>query len=135
MDGGRTGVGERPAAITKTLKGKVKVVAKPKATFSDLLDTMKGKPKGMSRWAWILDSPHMADVLATYRSGGVFNWGQYRSKKFDALLDAADRTPSPTKAASLYRRAEKVLVQEMPAIPLFFYRNVAGIRRTSRTSP
>ncbi|MDH2424978.1 ABC transporter substrate-binding protein [Sphaerisporangium sp. TRM90804] len=114
-------------AVGKTLNGQVKVVAKPKATFADLLDlTATGKPKGMFRWAWVLDSLHMADVLATYRSGSPWNHGRYRSRSYDALLDAADRTPSRTKAASLYRAAEKVLVRDMPAIPLFFDRSIAG---------
>ncbi|GGK63064.1 peptide ABC transporter substrate-binding protein [Sphaerisporangium melleum] len=114
-------------AVTKTFRGKLKVVPKGKATFGALLELMAdGSPKGMSRWAWVEDGLHLADVLSTYRTGSEYNYGEYSNRRFDALLDAADRTTSKTKAASLYRRAEKVLAADMPAIPLFFYRSKVG---------
>ncbi|MEV6983273.1 ABC transporter substrate-binding protein [Sphaerisporangium sp. NPDC051017] len=114
-------------AATKALGGQVKVVAASVPTFADLLTRAEqGTLQGAYRWAWLLDSPHVSDVLATYRTADSSNHTGYSDKGFDALLAAADRTPSPSRAGALYRRAEKILVRDLPAVPLFFYRNVAG---------
>ncbi|GII84301.1 peptide ABC transporter substrate-binding protein [Sphaerisporangium siamense] len=114
-------------AATKAFGGRPTVVAKPAPPFDEMVRRADaGGLAGAFRWAWLLDAPHASDVLATYRSGAPDNHTGYADRRFDALLDAADRTPSPGAAAKLYHRAEKLLVRDMPAIPLFFYRNAAG---------
>ncbi|GII66347.1 peptide ABC transporter substrate-binding protein [Sphaerisporangium krabiense] len=127
------------AAATRAFRGRLTVVARSGPPFDAMVRRADaGGLAGAFRWAWLLDAPHASDVLATYRSGSPDNHTGYADRRFDALLDAADRTPAPGAAARLYHRAEKLLVRDMPAIPLFFYRNAAGYsQRLSgvRTTP
>ncbi|MGI5155919.1 ABC transporter substrate-binding protein [Microbispora sp. CA-102843] len=119
------------ASVDKVFKGEVKIVPKTVKTFDEFQRaTSKGTLKGMFRMGWQLDFPHTQNVLGPqFASGGVYNYGLYRNPRFDALLRAADRKVSRSKAIGLYRRAEAMLVRDMPAIPLWFYRYEAGYSR------
>ncbi len=102
---------------------------------NDVLDALftglvEYDPRRAFRMGWQLDFPHIQNVLGPqFASGGVYNYGLYRNPKYDALLRAADRQVSRTKAIGLYRRAEVMVVRDMPAIPLWFYRHEAGYSR------
>ncbi|GLW97631.1 ABC transporter substrate-binding protein [Microtetraspora sp. NBRC 16547] len=115
-------------SVTKTLGGKVKVVPKAMPTFAGFRDAVTGgRLNGMIRAGWQLDYPHIQNVLAPmYASDGVSNDSRYRNPRFDALLRAADRQSSPTKANALYQQAEALLVRDLPAIPLWVYSQQAG---------
>ncbi|MGI5492550.1 ABC transporter substrate-binding protein [Microtetraspora malaysiensis] len=113
--------------LNKVFKGKVTFVAKSKATFEQFdRATRSGKLNGMYRGGWQLDFPHIQNALSPmYASDGVYNGGLYRNAAFDALLHAADRERSSAKAIALYQRAEARLVKDLPAIPLWFYGDLA----------
>lgn len=119
------------SSVDGVFKGEVKIVPKTVKTFDAFQRvTSKGTVKGAFRMGWQLDYPHIQNVLGPqFASGGVYNYGLYRNPKYDALLRAADREVSRAKAIGLYRRAEAMLVRDMPAIPLWFPRSEAGYSR------
>ncbi|XVQ83612.1 ABC transporter substrate-binding protein [Microbispora siamensis] len=119
------------ASVDEVFKGEVKIVPKTVKTFDAFQRaTSKGTVKGAFRMGWRLDFPHIQDVLGPqFASGGVYNYGLYRNPRYDALLRAADREVSQAKAIGLYRRAEAMVIRDMPAIPLWFYRYEAGYSR------
>lgn len=122
-------------SINTTLAGKVKVVLTPRPRFGVISDeAAKGRLNGAFTMAWLFDQPHIANFLAPmYRTGAPANYQGYRNKRFDALVDAADRQRSSSRAIGMYQDAERLLIKDMVAIPVGFYRSVTGY--SARVAP
>lgn len=76
------------------------------------------------------DYPHPEGYLVqAYDSlaadGKGLNNGDYKSVEFDALIDQAAAETDLDKAVSLYQQSERVLLKDMPVIPLW-YTNVTA---------
>lgn len=72
------------------------------------------------RAGWIADYPHLENFLnPLYRTGGSSNDGLYTNPAVDAKLADADKAPNLEEANKLYREAEEMISQDMPAIPLW----------------
>jgi oligopeptide transport system substrate-binding protein len=72
------------------------------------------------RAGWIADYPYIENFLnPLYRTGGSSNDGLYSSKVVDDKLSQADKATTIDEASKLYREAEKLIAQDMPAIPLW----------------
>ncbi|MBP2702443.1 hypothetical protein JOL79_01350 [Microbispora sp. RL4-1S] len=100
---------------------------KPVKTLAEFTRAQAGgRLPGLFRAGWSLDFPYVENALGHYASGALFNFSVYRAPKFDALLKSADRQVSASGATRLYQRAESLLVQDLPAIPLWFTREMAG---------
>lgn len=74
---------------------------------------------------WYPDFPDAGNflepVLHSSNIGpGKSNAARYRNPQFDRLLDQAHGTPLGPEREALYRRAEDLLVQDLPWIPLTF---------------
>ncbi|MGD9738008.1 MAG: peptide ABC transporter substrate-binding protein [Bauldia sp.] len=70
--------------------------------------------------AWIGDSEHPVDVLGLFdEAGGRFT--AYANPEYDALLAEAALTADRTVATALYAAADRLLVRDLPAIPLLQY--------------
>jgi peptide/nickel transport system substrate-binding protein len=57
---------------------------------------------------------------------GGYNESSYRSAAFDAVIDSALKEMDPTRSAELYRRADRILIDDAPAMWLYELRNVHG---------
>jgi oligopeptide transport system substrate-binding protein len=94
----------------------------------------------MYRGGWIADYPSIENFLnPLYRTGGSSNDGLYSNPAVDSKLAEADGATTVDGANKLYREAEKMLAQEMPAIPLwatprlFVYSNkIKNVRMTPK---
>ncbi len=106
-------------SITNTLQVACNVVPVP--TFAEFLQQRDdGTVTGPFRAGWIADYPSIESFLnPLYRTGASSNDGDYSSPQFDEIAGRADVAPSLEEANALYQEAERVLVQDMPAIPLF----------------
>ncbi len=85
--------------------------------------------------AWHID-PTPSSVKEEWASSeirkGGYNATSYRNPGFDAVLDSAVREMNPTRSATLYRRAYRILTDDAPAIWLYELRNAQGVSKRIR---
>jgi len=72
------------------------------------------------RGGWIADYADPTSFLDLFASGSSLNNTFYRRIRFDELLDTAKSVSGDARLERL-REAEAQLVQDMPAIPLYYY--------------
>ncbi|WP_334024825.1 ABC transporter substrate-binding protein [Nocardia terpenica] len=71
------------------------------------------------RTGWVADYPSIENFLnPLYRTGGSSNTGLYSNPQVDALLARADAARTDQESWPLYQQAEKLVLQDMPAVPL-----------------
>ena len=86
----------------------------------------KGTMKNAFRTGWQMDYPALENFLAPiYAKGAGSNDAHYNNPAFDAMLKQGDKAKSPAEAVTIYQNAEKLLVADMPVVPLW-YSNVTG---------
>ena len=79
------------------------------------------------RAGWIGDYPSMIEFLAPlYRTGAGSNDVGYTNREFDAALATAEAAPSLHEADVLVNVAQRILLRDMPAVPLWYYIAVIG---------
>jgi oligopeptide transport system substrate-binding protein len=79
------------------------------------------------RAGWIGDYPSMIEFLAPlYATGAGSNDVGYSSREFDAGLATAEAAPSLRQADVLVNVAQRILLRDMPAVPLWYYIAVIG---------
>ncbi|GAA4863056.1 ABC transporter substrate-binding protein [Kitasatospora terrestris] len=106
----------------------VNCVGDPKTDFKTARAAITGHQiNGMFRTGWVQDYPLNANFLAdVYKTGAASNDFGYSSPQFDQLANQADQAASVQDSATGYQKAEAVLAQDMPAIPLWYYRTNSG---------
>lgn len=79
----------------------------------------------ISRASWVADFAAPESFLHIFRSESGLNHGKYSNKKFDELLDSAEKAKTSEDRFSKLREAESILVKEDAAIiPIYFYKKV-----------
>jgi oligopeptide transport system substrate-binding protein len=70
---------------------------------------------------WVADYPGRNDFLGVLlESGATNNYGAWSSAAFDAAIDEAVSTTDADAAAAAFDRAESVIRDEVPAVPLAY---------------
>lgn len=90
-------------------------VTDPNAAYS----RQKSGDFQMSVWGWIgLVDPdeYLSDL---FHSKGWRNFGGYANAEVDKVIEAGAQELDNTKRAALYRKAEALIMEDMPAIPCF----------------
>jgi oligopeptide transport system substrate-binding protein len=73
-------------------------------------------------YAWFGDAPDPDNFLSMlFHSRSTRNFTGYNNPAVDALLEQARRPGDPLHRADLYRRAEKLIVDDAPIIPFWHY--------------
>ena len=100
----------------------------PVPTFSEFRTTINAfEATTIFRTGWVADYPSIENFLnPLYRSNASSNDGQYSNPQVDALLAQADAAPSTEEAIGLYQEAERLIIQDMPAVPIFYSTVQAG---------
>jgi oligopeptide transport system substrate-binding protein len=69
---------------------------------------------------WIADYPDPQNFLdQLFRTGSGENEGEYSNASVDALLAEARQERDPSKRVQLYQQAERAILEDGAAIPLF----------------
>lgn len=100
----------------------------PVPTFADFRNQItEGRISGMFRSGWQMDYPLIQNFLQPlYYTNASSNDSRYSSPEFDRLIDEANSASDEAEAIGKFRDAEKVLVEDMPAIPLWYQNGTAG---------
>ncbi len=73
---------------------------------------------------WVADVPDPDSFLASlFATDGVYNLFEYSDPTVDSLLAVGGEMRSSMDRASLYRRAEKIILNDVPVIPLYHIAN------------
>ena len=118
-DGWMTAVGNmfRKIGLSYRLRGNLQ--------FNEFLSKRDAREMtGPFRLGWVMDYPSIENFLAPqYATAALAPAGSnttfYSNAAFDAALAAGDRAPSIEAASTAYERAEDILVDDLPAAPLF----------------
>ncbi len=100
----------------------------PVPTFADFRNRVTGhEMTGMFRTGWQMDYPLIQNFLQPlYYTDASSNDSGYRSEEFDRLVDEANSESDEAAAVDTFREAERVLVEDLPAIPLWYQNGTAG---------
>lgn len=80
-----------------------------------------GTGDGMTLALWLMDYPSPQNFLEPlFGSAGAVNANGYANADFDALVAQGDAAATPEDATAAYRRAEDLLLGDLPGIPLLF---------------
>ncbi|MFG2135780.1 ABC transporter substrate-binding protein [Streptomyces sp. NPDC048650] len=102
-------------------------VGAPVGTFADFRNKISAKQMtGPFRAGWQMDYPLIQNFLQPlYYTDAASNDGKFSNPDFDKLVNTANAQTDTKKAVAKFQEAEKVLVEQMPAIPLW-YQNGSG---------
>ncbi|MER7174630.1 peptide ABC transporter substrate-binding protein [Streptomyces mesophilus] len=108
--------------------GKGTCTVNPIGTFADFKNQLGAqKFTGPFRSGWQADYPLIQNFLQPlYYKDASSNYGKFDNKAFNDLVDKANREPDQTKAITDFQNAQKILAEQMPAIPLWYQNGSAG---------
>lgn len=102
--------------------------------FNVKLAREKAHDFDISRAGWVGDYTDPMTLLDLFVTDGSFNDSGYSNPKYDELLKTAKQSPDQKVRMDSMKEAEKILMEDMPIIPLYFYtqpyfvkENVKGI--------
>jgi len=99
----------------------------PVPTFSEFRKNLSAdKMQGMFRAGWQMDYPLIQDFLQPlYYTNGSSNDSGYSNPRVDKLINQANASEKAS-AVGKYQQAEKILLDDLPAIPLWYQNGNAG---------
>jgi oligopeptide transport system substrate-binding protein len=130
-DGGHQGWVDAVANSIKNTLG-IDAEGNPYPTFAEqrtLISKNKDGKREISsafRTGWQADYPGLFNFLGPiYATNASSNDGDYSNPEFDKLLSEGAATSDPEEAKAKFQQAQEILLQDLPAIPLW-YSNVTG---------
>ena len=100
----------------------VEVTLRAEEFASLLADTSQGNLE-MFRSSWIADYNDAYGFLQAFDSRSGVNFTHYRNPAYDSLLDKAQAQGDPGKRTLDLEEAERVMLEDQPMIPIYFYVN------------
>jgi oligopeptide transport system substrate-binding protein len=89
--------------------------------FQVKLDREQSGDYDISRAGWIGDFMDPMTMIELWWSDSAFNDAKYNNPKYDKLLLEAKTTMDQKVRMGNFREAEKMLMEDMPVIPVYFY--------------
>ena len=117
-------------ATVNSIKNTLGIDAQPNPvpTFGDFRAQVTGGTLGTaSRAGWQADYPSVYNFLGPlYGTGGGSNDAKYSNPEFDKLLVEGSGAASVDAGVASYQKAEGLLFQDLPAIPLWYSTATGG---------
>jgi oligopeptide transport system substrate-binding protein len=115
-------------SINNVLGNNKACVGAPTGTFADFRNKITNKQMNNPfRSGWQMDYPLIQNFLQPlYFTNASSNDSHYSNANFDKLVNEANAEPDTGKAVGLFQDAERQLVKDMPAIPLWYQNGSAG---------
>ncbi|MEZ0066169.1 oligopeptide transport system substrate-binding protein [Streptacidiphilus sp. MAP12-20] len=115
-------------SINNALGNTSSCVGRPVGTFADFRNQIQNKQMTSAfRSGWQMDYPLIQDFLQPlYYTNAASNDSHYSNPQFDSLVNQANAASDKATAVSDFQSAEKLLVTDMPAIPLWYQNGTVG---------
>lgn len=78
----------------------------------------------IARHGWIADYNDPISFLEIFQTGNGNNDAKYSNKEFDKNLEAARIETDNAKRNEYLHKAEDILMEELPCVPVYFYNNI-----------
>jgi oligopeptide transport system substrate-binding protein len=92
------------------------------------LDDLTKHNFAICRASWIADyNDPMTFIDMYYTNGGNNNPG-YTNPEYDKLVDAAKKETDPAKRTEAMHKAEDILMNDLPIMPIYYYTNVLALK-------
>jgi oligopeptide transport system substrate-binding protein len=92
------------------------------------LDSMRRTNYDMGRAAWIGDYVDPSTFLDLFLTDSGNNETGWSNKEYDRLVHIASNTGDPAVRYAAYQKAEAILMDEVPVMPIYFYTQPRLIR-------
>ncbi|WP_329136045.1 ABC transporter substrate-binding protein [Streptomyces sp. NBC_01476] len=115
-------------SINNALGNNKACVGAPTGTFADFRNKITNKQlNNPFRSGWQMDYPLIQDFLQPlYFTNASSNDSHYSNANFDKLVNEANAETNSSNAVGKFQDAERQLVTDMPAIPLWYQNGSAG---------
>lgn len=88
-----------------------------------LLKKHEAKEFSVSRGAWIADFVDPMTFLELWEGSNANNHTNWDNARFNQLISDSRREPDATKRLAMLAAAEQLFLEELPAMPIYFYVN------------
>ena len=90
------------------------------------LDRLKTGDFQVARLGWVADYNDATTFLAQYvKADAPNNYTGWENAEYTKLLEEAGKEQDTAKRTELLKKAEAILVDEMPALPIYFYTHLS----------
>ncbi len=89
--------------------------------FQVLLDRRSTGDFQICRAGWVGDYVDPMTFLDMWVTGSSFNEGNWSNAEYDALIETAKTSSDDKVRFDSYKKAEQILMEEMPIAPIYFY--------------
>ncbi|MFA6289855.1 MAG: peptide ABC transporter substrate-binding protein [Opitutaceae bacterium] len=91
------------------------------------LDSQNTGNYQLARAGWIGDYPDPSTFVGMWMTGAGNNQTGWSSADYDRLLRASTSAPTEAERMADYQQMEKILADEVPVIPIYFYTHVYAL--------
>ena len=96
------------------------------------LDTVNKIKYDVARAGWIGDYNDPNTFLDMWLTGGGNNQTGWSNARYDQLIQEASQTSNPAARFEKFQKAEAILLDEMPVIPIYFYVSLTLVKPNVR---
>lgn len=117
-------------AIIAELKRELGITLQYETMGDGYFDRLESDPPQMWSLGWVADYPGRNDFLGVLlATGSTSNYGRWSSSEFDAAIMDAVGDSDPSAASAAYDRAETIIRDQVPVVPVAY----SGSSALSRT--
>ncbi|MFS1515583.1 peptide ABC transporter substrate-binding protein [Bacillus sp. SCS-151] len=91
--------------------------------FAVHLDAMDAGDFQIARLGWLGDFNDAMNFLEIYKEIGGNNDTRWENEEYKSLLNQSNTETDPEKRKDLLKQAEEIFMEEMPAMPIYYYTN------------
>ncbi len=99
------------------------------------IDAKKNLHHDFARAGWLadyLDASNFFDILRSYSGNNNTGWN---SPEYDALMAAVTKESTSKKRSEVFERANKLLAEEMPILPIYYYADINLVHPSVKNWP
>ena len=116
-----TGGSQFDEAIVDEVKRELGITLKAETMGDGYFERLSSDPPAMWSLAWVADYPGRNDFLGVLLGTGASNnYGHWSSPEFDAAIAEAVSASDPAVASAAYDRAEAIVRDQVPVVPLSY---------------